>query len=154
MKTFDQIVAETTALITEVMPWDLAEKLSQQSSLILIDVREADEFAAMRIADSINIPRGILETACDYGYDDTIPEIAAAREQDIVVICRSGRRSCMAAHTMQQLGFTKVKSLKTGLRGWNDFDQELVNHAGDIVDGDDAEEFLQPKVRPEQQAPK
>ena len=34
MKTFDQIVAETAALITEIMPWDLAEKIDQQQNMI------------------------------------------------------------------------------------------------------------------------
>lgn len=158
MKTFDQLVAETATLINEIMPWDLAEKLAQNqkeptSNLHLIDVREADEFQAMRIQHSINIPRGILESACEFGYDDTVPEIAAARDQEIVVICRSGKRSCMAAYAMQQLGFKHVVSLKTGLRGWNDFDQALIDTNNNVIDGDVAETFLRPNIRPEQQQP-
>ena len=147
MKTFDQIVAETAAHITEIMPWDLSEKIDQQQDMLMIDVREAEEYQSMHIAQSINIPRGILESASEQGYDETDPELSVARDREVIVICRSGKRSCMAAHMLQQLGFNQVMSLKTGLRGWNDFDQTLVDTQSNPVDGDDAESFLASKVQ-------
>ncbi len=146
MKTFDQIVAETATQINELMPWDVAEKIASKESLLLLDVREADEFNSMHIANSINIPRGILEAASEHGYDETNPQLAAARDRQVIVICRSGKRSCMATHSLQQLGFQHAFSLKTGLRGWNDFDQPLLDSAANVVDGDDAEAFLAAKV--------
>ena len=146
LKTFDQLVAETAALITELMPWDLAEKLQSRQDLLLVDVRENEEFITMRIGGSINVPRGILEAASEFGYDETEPLLAAARDREIVVICRSGKRSCLAAHSLQQLGFTCVASLKTGLRGWNDFDQPLADKNNLLIDGDDAEQYLRPKT--------
>jgi rhodanese-related sulfurtransferase len=153
MKTLDQLVAEAAQEITEIMPWDLAEKIEKAEPMLLLDVREADEFAAMHIANSINVPRGILESACEYGYDETVPALAQAREQQVVVICRSGKRSCLAAATMKQLGYTQTISLKTGLRGWNDFDQPMLDQQDNEVDGDSAEEFLVSKPRPEQIKP-
>jgi len=145
MKTFDQLVAETAELITELMPWDLEEKLKNNESLLLVDVREADEFNAMHIANSINIPRGILEAASEAGYDETDQELSVAREKNVVLVCRSGKRSCMAAYTLMQLGFKYTSSLKTGLRGWNDYDQPMVDQHKQDVDGDYAEEYLRPK---------
>lgn len=147
MKTFDQIVAETAALITEIMPWDLSEKIDQHQDMLMVDVREADEYQAMHIAHSINIPRGILESASEQGYDETDPELSLARDRQVIVICRSGKRSCMAAHMLQQLGFNQVMSLKTGLRGWNDFDQAMIDSQSNPVDGDEAESFLASKVQ-------
>ena len=44
MKTFDDLVAEASTNVTELMPWELSEKIQQQSNLVLIDVREANEF--------------------------------------------------------------------------------------------------------------
>ncbi len=146
MKTFDQMVAETATQINELMPWDVAEKIADKEPLLLIDVREADEFNSMHIAGSINIPRGILEAASELGYAETNSQLAAARNQQVIVICRSGKRSCMATHSLQQLGFEHAFSLKTGLRGWNDFDQPLVDSAANPVDGDAAEMFLASKV--------
>ncbi len=96
------------------------------------------------------MPRGILEAACEFGYDETEPLLANARDQKAIVICRSGRRSCLAAYTLQHLGFNRVASLKTGLRGWNDYNQTLVDAMNNIVDSDSAEEFLRPRVRADQ----
>lgn len=146
MITYDQLVAETAAHITEIMPWDLAEIIQSKQNLLLVDVREADEFDAMHISGTINIPRGILESASEFGYDETEPQLANARDQDVIVICRSGKRSCMAAYSLQQFGFKKVSSLKTGLRGWNDYEQAMVNKNNQLIDGDDAEEYLRSKV--------
>lgn len=153
MKTLDQLVAQAAQEITEMMPWDLAEKIEAAEDMLLVDVREANEFDAMHIPHSINVPRGILESACEYGYDDTVPTLAQARDQTVVVICRSGKRSCLAAHTMKQLGYAKAISLKTGLRGWNDFDQRMVDQKNKEVDGDLAEDCLRSNPRSDQIKP-
>ena len=145
MKSFDQLVAETAQLITEIMPWDLADKIATEKNLLIVDVREADEFHTMHIPNAINIPRGILEAASESGYDETDPQLASARNQEVVLVCRSGKRSCMAAYSLQLLGFKQATSLKTGLRGWNDFEQPLVDTDNQSIDGDSAEEFLRPK---------
>ena len=60
----------------------------------------------------------------------------------MIVVCRSGKRSCLAAYTLQLLGFNHVASLKTGLRGWNDYEQGLVGKDNLQIDGDDAENYL------------
>ena len=66
MKTFDQTESPQAAEhISELMPWDLEQKLDDNESLLLIDVREPEEFNAMHIANAINIPRGILEAASE-----------------------------------------------------------------------------------------
>jgi len=55
---------------------------------------------------------------------------------------------------MQQMGYTNVVSLKTGVHGWNDFEQPLVDSGGKQVDGDNADKQLAPNLRPEQRKPK
>jgi hypothetical protein len=55
---------------------------------------------------------------------------------------------------MQQLGFGDVVSLKTGVRGWHEFDRPLVDREGCPVEADEAERRLVPQVRPEQQRPR
>ncbi len=153
MKTFTQLVQERLAHVAEVFPWDLVKRIEANPGLLLLDVREPAEFDALHIADSLNVPRGILESACDWGYEETVPELAAARDREIVVICRSGNRSILAADVMQQMGFVNVASLKTGIRGWNDFEQPLVDRDGKAVTLDEADAYLAPKVRDEQIAP-
>ena len=154
MKRYTELVADCLQTVPEIMPWDLAEQLRGPQPPLLLDIREPDEFAALHIAGSLHVPRGLLESACDWDYDDTVPALAGGRDRAIVVICRSGNRSVLAAHTMQQMGFGRVASLKTGVRGWNDFEQPLVDAAGQAVDIDQADALLASRVRPEQQRPK
>nr|ADB12542.1 hypothetical protein [uncultured bacterium 9F08] len=54
---------------------------------------------------------------------------------------------------MQRMGFKNVASLKTGIRGWNDFEQPLYNTEGNQVDIDDADEILASKIRDDQRRP-
>ncbi len=154
MKKFSQLIQECLERVDEIFPWDLEDMLKQENKPLLIDVREPEEFEAMHIYNSLNVPRGILETSCEYDFDDTIPELVEARQKDVVVICRSGNRSIFAADVMQQMGYEKVVSLKTGLRGWNDSELPLYNSKNEDIDIDHAEEFFAPKLRPEQMSPK
>lgn len=152
MKTFTQIVAEARANVKELFPWDLAEQM-QNSTPLIVDIREPYEYAEMHIQDSINVPRGILETACEYDFEETVPALVEARDKDVVLVCRSGNRSILAAEVLQKMGYQNVFSLQTGLRGWNEFEQPLVNKANQQVSLDSADEYFQAKVRPEQQRP-
>lgn len=138
--------------VYEIMPWDLAEMLESKQPLLL-DIREPDEFNMAHIRNSLSVPRGVLESACDYDYEETEPELVMAREREIVVICRSGYRSVLACSVMQLMGYRSVVSLKTGIKGWNDYDQPLFD-ANDVeIDGDDAWELLNQPIREDQKSP-
>ncbi|MEJ2362847.1 MAG: rhodanese-like domain-containing protein [Gammaproteobacteria bacterium] len=152
MKTFTQLVEAARANVKELFPWDLSDRLKQEDILI-VDIREPYEYDAMHIKDSLNVPRGILETACEYDFEETVPELVEARDKEVVVVCRSGNRSIFAAEVMQQMGFQKVFSLQTGLRGWNEFEQPLVDEDNIEVSIDDADDYFAAKVRPEQRHP-
>jgi rhodanese-related sulfurtransferase len=152
MKTFTQLVEASRAKVKEIFPWDLVE-LRKDKNPIIVDIREPYEFDAMHIQDSLNVPRGILETACEYDFEETVPELVEARNQDVILICRSGNRSIFAAEVMQQMGYQHVYSLKTGLRGWNEFEQPLVDKDNYPVSLDDADDYFTAKVRPEQRRP-
>lgn len=149
MKRFTELVAETAERVKEIFPWDLEETM-QEREVMLLDIREPAEYEAMHIAGSINVPRGVLETACEYDYEETLPELVEARDKEIVVVCRSGNRSVFACDVMQLMGYTNVSSLKTGLRGWADYEQPLINIKGESVSEDDADDFFAPNLRPEQ----
>jgi rhodanese-related sulfurtransferase len=150
MKNFLKLVKDCLSDVKEIMPWDLEERLAANPDVLLVDVREPDEFAAMHIAGSLHVPRGILESACEWDYEETVPELVRARDREVVVVCRSGYRSVLAAHSMHLLGYRDVASLRTGLRGWKDFEQPLVDAAGDPVDLDDADRYFTPRLRSDQ----
>lgn len=153
MKKFMELIRDCLTSVKELMPWDLETRLQENPDLLIVDVREPYEFDAMHIAGSINVPRGILESACEWDYEETLPDLVRAREREIVVVCRSGNRSILAAHSLQVLGYKNVASLQTGLRGWKDYEQPLQDSRGNAVDLDDADDYFTPRVRDEQLRP-
>ncbi len=153
MNRYADLLADALQRVREIMPWDLAAQLVRGATPLVLDVREPEEFAQVQMPGSINVPRGVLEQACEWDYDETVPELARRRDTPIVVVCRSGNRSVLAADVMQKLGFIDVMSLRTGVRGWNDYEQPMVDGVGRPVDGDAAEAILGPRLRPEQRRP-
>ncbi|MBU0621489.1 MAG: rhodanese-like domain-containing protein [Gammaproteobacteria bacterium] len=154
MARYDELVEEALTRVKEIMPWDLSRTLAAGSKPVLLDVREAVEFDQLHIPGSINVPRGVLEQSCEWDYDETVPELAAGRDQEIVVICRSGKRSVLAADVLQKMGFSNVVSLKTGVRGWSDYEQPMTNASNEELDADDGDVLLAPRVRLHQRKPK
>lgn len=154
MKSYKGLIEDALCRVKEIQPWDLNKQLTDGHQYMLLDVREPAEFDALHIPGSINAPRGILEQSCEWGYDETVPELAAGRDREIVLICRSGYRSVLAADSMQQMGFKRVSSLKSGIRGWNDSEYLLVDADDILVDADAADELLMSRLRPEQRKPK
>ena len=153
MKRFTDLVSECLPKITEVFPWDIGDKLESVSPPLILDVREPHEFETMHIKGSLNVPRGILESACEFGYEETVSQLAGARDCEIIVVCRSGNRSALAAFTMQLMGYRNVVSMKTGLRGWNDYELPLVDATGMVVPVDSADNFFTVRLRPDQLEP-
>lgn len=153
MNKFLELIRDCLSDVREIMPWDLEERLRANPGALILDVREPAEFDAMHIAGSMNVPRGILESACEWEYEETEPELVRAREREVIVVCRSGYRSILAAHSLQVLGYKDVVSLKTGLRGWKDYDQPLVDKDGNDLDLDLADDYFTAKLKPDQMRP-
>jgi rhodanese-related sulfurtransferase len=154
MKNFLDLIKGCLTDVREIMPWDLETRLQENPDILIVDVREPYEFDAMHISGSINVPRGILESACEWEYEETVPSLVQARDREVVVVCRSGYRSILATHSMQVLGYRNVVSLQTGLRGWKDYEQPLVDQAGNGVDLDDADLYFAPRLRDDQMRPR
>jgi len=114
------LVAAAKARITEVSVDAFAAEEHRDD--VLIDVREPAEFEMGHLAGAINIPRGVLEfqveahpaMACA-----TDPALAL-RERAITLYCRTGGRSALAADALQQMGFSKVRSMAGGITTWTE----------------------------------
>lgn len=149
-KTYNQLAAEAAERIEEILPWDVPDFLADNPNALLLDIRERSEFAVARIKGALNVPRGILESAAEWDYAETEPTLVTARDQPVVIICRSGLRSALAAETLAQVGFNDVRSVKLGIKGWNDADLDLVDTSDAPLDGDDAEEIIELPLHPDQ----
>jgi rhodanese-related sulfurtransferase len=151
--TYKDLVAQIAPQIKEYFPWDIEEKLNSDDDILFLDVRENQEYDTMHIEDSLHVPRGILETAVEWDHEETEPELVEARDRDIVVVCRSGSRSIFAAYTLMQMGYKHVSSLKTGLRGWNEYDLPLVDMEGNQVDPELGDKYFANKLLDFQRKP-
>lgn len=154
MKKFTDLITESAKNVTEIFPWDLEERLQENPSLLLLDIREPYEFEAMHIKGSLNVPRGVVETACEWDYEETVAQLVEARDKEVVVACRSGNRSIFVCEIMQKMGYKNIVSLKTGLRGWSDYEQALFDKDESEVDEDAAIDYFTSNIREDQMAPK
>ena len=78
----------------------------------IIDVREADEYAAGHLAGAINLPRGLLE------FKLSGTPALDQRDQNVVLYCKTSGRSALAAITMQSMGYLNVVSIDGGYDAW------------------------------------
>ncbi len=117
-----QLVATIKNQIREVSVQELAALLQDHHSR-LIDVREPDEYALSHIDRSVNLPRGVLEMKLHQhpavaAHGDSQQALEALAQQPLYLICRSGARSALAAHSLQQMGFQQVFSVQGGFQAW------------------------------------
>lgn len=107
---FEKLCEEARANVTEISIEDVARRLEAGEMFALIDVREESEFGRGRIKGARHIGRGILERDIEKAYP--------ALDADIVLYCGGGYRSALAAENLKRMGYTNVKSMAGGWRGW------------------------------------
>lgn len=79
------------------------ERLDKGDKITVIDVRTPDEYAAGHIPGSLLIPFDEIKVKSD--------QLPQDKNTEIVVYCRSGRRSAIAADTLISLGYAKIYDL-------------------------------------------
>lgn len=110
MKSAMDLVAAAKSRITEV-PVTEAEATVRAAD-VLIDVREADEFAAGHLPGAIHASRGMLE------FKLSGNPALAARDLQVVLYCKTSGRAALAAAAMQDMGYLNVKSIAGGFDAW------------------------------------
>lgn len=89
-----------------------AVQLMNNEEVVLLDVREAAETAAGKIAKAIQIPVGAI--------GKRISELDKHKAKTILVYCKTGSRSGIACKELSKQGFEKVYSLNGGIMAWQD----------------------------------
>ena len=109
---FKELVEIARANTSEVT---IDEALSRAANgATLIDIREDSEWQDGNAKGAIHIGRGVLER----DIVQTIPD----KEAELILYCRGGMRSILAAETLQKMGYTKVYSMTGGWRAWVEAD--------------------------------
>ncbi|GHB61404.1 sulfurtransferase [Psychrosphaera saromensis] len=120
IKSAAQLVQEMKDTIKEVSVEELAAHLA--NNIVLIDVRESEEFSSGHIPGSVNFPRGVLEMKLQMHpeFKDAESPLDEMNKLDMYVICRSGARSALATESLQKMGFTNVFSVAGGMMEWTE----------------------------------
>ena len=111
------LVARAKATIKECSVTEVSDCFRTET--LVIDIREADEFARGHIPGAVHVPRGLLEfevhgVAERYCNEhDSAPEV-----HPIILYCGTGGRSALAAETMALLGYQNVRSMAGGIVAW------------------------------------
>ncbi|MDD2545351.1 MAG: rhodanese-like domain-containing protein [Burkholderiaceae bacterium] len=90
----------------------LAVQLINREKAVVIDVCEAEEFAAGHVVGAKNVPLGQLE--------ERLPGLVKNKALPLVLMCASGARSARAVAMAQKLGYDKAQSLAGGLKAWRE----------------------------------
>lgn len=112
---YDEFCGITTHPMTgaEGSEWDIeprqaAERIAGGEPILLLDVREPIEQQVIRLPGALNIPYGQLSSR--------LAELP--KDQEIIVFCRTGRRSNYAVRLLRDSGFLKAQNLHGGTNAW------------------------------------
>ena len=107
---FLRLAAEARSRITEISVAETASAIKR--GVLVIDVREREEYLRGHIPNAIHLARGTLELEIEQRAPDL--------DTEIVLYCGAGNRSALSADALQQMGYHNVKSLGGGLQAWVD----------------------------------
>ncbi|HUG31460.1 MAG TPA: molybdopterin-synthase adenylyltransferase MoeB [Acidimicrobiia bacterium] len=106
-QSYRDVVAAAKRQIREMKPDDLEQRLAE---VIVLDVREPDEFEQGAIPSAILAPRGLLESS--------VSRHLTSADHEVVLYCEGGARSALAAKTLEEMGYGNVWSLEGGFTRW------------------------------------
>jgi rhodanese-related sulfurtransferase len=110
LKAVDATVSGFTSPFGQVTPAALKERLDAGAPAFLLDVREANEHANARIANSVNVPLSTLTK--------NLAKLPADKNAPIFTYCAVGYRGGLAMEALRTLGYTNVQNLNGGFGAW------------------------------------
>jgi len=105
---FLALVADARMRIREIPAADLPARLQQLPRATLLDVREADEYAAGHVRGAQWLGKGVIER--------DIEQLCPDPATPLLLYCGGGYRSALAADALQKMGYTDVMSVDGGWR--------------------------------------
>ncbi|HOF52576.1 MAG TPA: rhodanese-like domain-containing protein [Rhodoferax sp.] len=110
MKTAHDLVAAAKSRVQEISIADAEQAIRDAD--VLVDVREAEEFAAGHIGGAVHMSRGLLE------FKFSGNPALQARDTKVVLYCKTSGRAALAACALHDMGYLNVKSIAGGFDAW------------------------------------
>ncbi|MEA3054639.1 MAG: sulfur-carrier protein adenylyltransferase/sulfurtransferase [Actinomycetota bacterium] len=115
MPSFRELLAQAKSRVTEVDTATAESEWLTKPGVVVLDVREPDEYEQGALPNAMHLPRGHLES----NIENRIPD----HDTPVLVYCQSAVRSAFAAETMQELGYTNVAHVLGGFGKWKNEDR-------------------------------
>lgn len=90
---------------------ETAKEMMDTQEVIVLDVREQDEYDSVHIPGAVLLPVGTID-------EDTAAEVIPEKDSTVLVYCRSGNRSKRAASALAKLGYTNIYDFG-GINTWS-----------------------------------
>lgn len=107
---FIRLVDDAFTRIPEISAEEIRDRLAAAEDFELIDTRETHEYEEGHIPKAKHLSKGVIER-------DIEKEVADS-DKEIVLYCGGGYRSALAADNLKKMGYSNVKSMAGGWRGW------------------------------------
>lgn len=102
-------------MIEDITVQELRSKMQSEDQFVLIDVREPGEYQGFNIGATL-IPLG--------DFPATIPQLEEYKNSEIIIHCRSGKRSETAKMMLLECGFTNVRNVLGGMLAWQEMESK------------------------------
>jgi rhodanese-related sulfurtransferase len=109
---FLKLVQDAKQSVKETNVPDVKRRIDAGEKLILVDVREDNEWAKGHLPGAVHMGKGVIERDIEQQVPDTGTKL--------VLYCGGGFRSALVADNLQKMGYTNVESMDGGWRGWTE----------------------------------
>jgi rhodanese-related sulfurtransferase len=107
---FLKIVDDAKSRVKQTDVPAVLARVRKGEKLLLVDVREDNEWAKGRIAGAIHLGKGVIERDVEQAIEDRLVEV--------ILYCGGGFRSALSADNLQKMGYKNVLSMDGGWRSW------------------------------------
>lgn len=104
------LMATAQVSAKDITQAELQQLMQGDNKIVLLDVRTVEEFTEAHIPDALNIPHKELEAR--------LAELSGAKNTQIVIYCRSGRRAEVARELLAKSGFSQLDHLTGDFNAW------------------------------------
>jgi rhodanese-related sulfurtransferase len=109
---FLKLVQDAKQRVKETNVPHVKKRIDAGERLILVDVREDNEWAKGHLPGAVHMGKGVIER----DIEKQVPDV----HTKLILYCGGGFRSALVADNLQKMGYTNVESMDGGWRGWTE----------------------------------
>jgi rhodanese-related sulfurtransferase len=114
---FLKLVNDAKTRVREISVTDTQARLAKDQNVLLVDVREDDEWRDGHATGAKHLGKGIIER----DIEQQVPD----KNTEVILYCGGGYRSALVADVLQRMGYTNAWSMAGGWKAWKNSGAQL-----------------------------